>query len=475
MGKHTKKFSEFVKERGDTPMCGIMKKKLTIAETVTVGSMLFGLFFGAGNLIFPVFMGQSAGENVLLAIIGFLITGVGIPLLGVASLGMSRSNGVYEMSGFVGKKYAVFFTVALYLTIGPFFAIPRCASTSFSVGIKPMIADDNLTVAATWIFSALFFAAVLIFSLYPGKILTWVGRILTPLFLVSLGILLIYALVSPMGDYSAVEPQQAYQSGALFKGFIEGYNTMDVLAGLAFGIVVVNAIKGVGVKDPSAIASSTVKSGIVGCAIMALIYAALAIVGAQSRTVYGLASDGGEALSMIARHYFGDVGAALLAVIVTLACLKTAAGLITSCSEAFCEIFPNGPKYKFYAVTFCVVSFLISTIGLSAIISWSLPVLMFLYPLSITLILLALCGKLFDNDKVIYRSVTAFTLVASFFDFVKALPADIADLPVIKQINAVGDMLPFADLGLGWVCPAILGLIVGIIIRFALKKGRKTA
>ena len=151
-----------------------MKKRLTIPETAAVGSMLFGLFFGAGNLIFPVFMGQSAGANVWLAVIGFLITGVGIPLLGVAALGMSRSDGLFQMSSRVGRGYGYFCTVLLYLTIGPFFAIPRCASTSFSVGIKPMI-DDTTAKWLVWIFSLLFFAAVLWFSLRPGKILSWVG------------------------------------------------------------------------------------------------------------------------------------------------------------------------------------------------------------------------------------------------------------------------------------------------------------
>ena len=148
-----------------------MKKRLSLTETFAVGSMLFGLFFGAGNLIFPVFMGQSAGANVWKAIIGFLITGVGIPLLGVASLGMSRSDGLLELSSRIGKRYGVFFTCALYLSIGPFFAIPRCASTSFSVGIKPLVSDGTAKWLV-WAFALVFFAAVLWFSLRPGKILT---------------------------------------------------------------------------------------------------------------------------------------------------------------------------------------------------------------------------------------------------------------------------------------------------------------
>lgn len=453
-----------------------MKKRLSLTETFAVGSMLFGLFFGAGNLIFPVFMGQSAGANVWKAIIGFLITGVGIPLLGVASLGMSRSDGLLELSSRIGKKYGVFFTCALYLSIGPFFAIPRCASTSFSVGIKPLVSDGTAKWLV-WVFALVFFAAVLWFSLRPGKILTWVGKILTPMFLISLALLAVTALVKPMGSVSGLSPEAAYVNNSFFQGFLDGYNTMDALASLAFGIVVVNAIKGLDVKEPSAIAGNTITSGLFGCAIMAFIYAALAIIGAQSRAVYPLAADGGEALYVIATHYFGSVGGIILAVTVTLACLKTAVGLITSCGETFCEMFPKGPEYKFWAIGFCVISFFISTVGLSAIIGWSLPVLMLLYPLAMTLILLALFGRLFSNDRAVYVSVTAFTFVSALFDFVKALPLGLPKTKVCAVIISVGELLPFADLGLGWVCPAAVGLIIGLIIHFAkkIKKGAAKA
>ena len=319
----------------------------------------------------------------------------------------------------------------------------------------------------------MFFAAVLWFSLRPGKILTWVGKILTPMFLVSLALLAVTALVKPMGPVSGIIPEKAYEANSFFQGFLDGYNTMDALASLAFGIVVVNAIKGLGVKEPSAIAGNTITSGILSCVLMGLIYAALAVIGAQSRVLYPISADGGEALYVVATHYFGGVGGIILAVTVTLACLKTAVGLITSCGETFCEMFPKGPKYKFWAIGFCAISFLISTVGLSAIIGWSLPVLMLLYPLAMTIILLALSGKLFSNDRAIYISVTAFTFVAALFDFVKALPLGLPKTKVCAAIISVGDLLPLAKLGLGWVCPAALGLIIGLIIHFAkkIKKG----
>lgn len=443
-----------------------MKKRLSIGEIISVGSMLFGLFFGAGNLIFPVSMGQNAGANVWGALLGFLVTGVGIPLLGVAALGMTKSDGLLDLGGIVGRKYSVFFTVALYLTIGPFFAIPRCASTSFSVGVAPLIGEGSTSKLATIIFSALFFGAVLFFSIKPSKILVWVGKILTPLFLICLAILIVTALVRPTVGYTEVAPVGDYQSGAFFKGFLEGYNTMDALAGLAFGIVVVNAIRGLGVKEPTAIAGNTIISGVIGCSIMAVIYAALSIAGAQSGEI---SADGGEALRFIASTYFGDIGGWVLAVTVTLACLKTAVGLITSCGEMFCEIMPKGPSYTVWTVGFCLLSFAISTFGLSAIISLSLPVLMFLYPLAMTLILLSLASPWLGNDKTTCRLVTAFTLAAALFDFTNALPYGLDSAPIIKQFNAIGSYLPFSELGLGWICPALLGLVIGLVIRLIKK------
>ena len=180
-----------------------MKKKLTVQEYIVVASMLFGLFFGAGNLIFPVHMGQMAGSQLVPATLGFLITGVGLPLLSVAALGISKSEGLFDLSRKVSRPYAYFFTCLLYLTIGPFFAIPRCATTAFTVGIEQAVpqAAEQLRL---WllVFSAVFFAAALLFSLFPGKILTWVGKILNPFFLLFLGILIIVALVKPSAAIS---------------------------------------------------------------------------------------------------------------------------------------------------------------------------------------------------------------------------------------------------------------------------------
>ena len=439
-----------------------MKRSLNRKETVFVASMLFGMFFGAGNLIFPVSMGQLSGNNMWQAAAGFLITGVGLPLLGVAALGISREDGLMGLSSRVGRRYGKFFTCILYLTIGPFFAIPRCATVAYTVGVERII-PDSMQTAVLAVFSLLFFAAVLFFSLRPGEILTWIGKVLNPLFLLFLGLLVIRALLSPMGSISGAAPEGAYAAGAFYQGFLEGYNTMDALAGLAFGIIVVNVIRDLGVENPGDAAKNTVRSGILSSVLMAVIYVLVTVVGAQSRGVFPPSSNGGEALALIAGHYFGPAGAVILAAAVTLACLKTAVGLITSCGETFQKIFPKGPSYRIWAVLFSTLSFLIANLGLDAIVSWSKPVLLFLYPLAITLILLTLFGRLFVNDGRVYRWVTGFTAAAAAVDFINALPGQVLSaLRLEKTAEAVRDFLPFAENGFGWICPALLGLVIGI-------------
>ena len=448
-----------------------MKTTLSKKELVFIASMLFGLFFGAGNLIFPIYMGHMAGRHMWQATIGFLITGVGLPLMGVAAMGISRSNGLIELSGKVSRGYSVFFTCALYLTIGPFFAIPRCATVPFTVGVTPLLGTGVASGAALAIFSGVFFLIVLGFSLFPGKILTWVGKILNPLFLLFLGVLVVAALVNPIGEISSIAPDGSYVDKAFSTGFLEGYNTMDALASLAFGIIVIDVIRGLGIQEPKAVAKNTVKAGVFSCLLMALIYLAVTVVGAQSRGLYEICNNGGEVFALVSNHYFGKTGAMILAAMVCLACLKTAVGLVTSCAETFCKLFPKFLPYRAWAVAFSVVSFLIANLGLDTIIAYSLPVLMFLYPLAITLILLGLCGNAFGHSRCVYGWVTGCTLVAALYDFLNALLPNYPQLTGILQ--AIGRVLPLSSYGLGWILPAALGLGIGLLVWVAKGKPRQ--
>lgn len=443
-----------------------MKLKLSIKEYVLLASMLFGLFFGAGNLIFPPKLGMDAGSSIWPAVIGFCLTGVGLPLLGIIAMGISRSEGLLDMSSKVSKEFGYFFTCILYLSIGPLFAIPRTSTVSFSIGISPFV-NEELMELSLLIFTFIFFLAVLLFSLKPTKILVWVGKVLNPTFLAFLAVLLVTALVSPMGNVAQLNPLNNYEKQSFFTGILEGYNTMDALASLAFGIIVINAIRQLDIKDPKIISICTMKSGVFVVLIMAIIYISLAFAGAQARTVYGADLDGGQILNLIATHYFNSFGGILLGIIITFACLKTSVGLVTASSTTFCELFPNLCSYRTYAIIFTLFSFGISNMGLSKIIEYSIPVLVFLYPLTICLIMLCIFGKTFKYQKCVFQWTIGLTVVGAFFDFIKNLPKDFkAHIPGTDVLEDLGGMLPLTDIGMSWIIPALIGLCIGLIFKF---------
>ncbi|WP_100064956.1 branched-chain amino acid transport system II carrier protein [Miniphocaeibacter massiliensis] len=438
-------------------------KRNKIKEYLTIGSMLFGLFFGAGNLIFPVNLGQNAGANLIPAMIGFLITAVGLPFLGTIAMGISESNGLYEMSSGINKKFGLFFTIALYLTIGPFFALPRLGTVSFEVGLKSFISDEQMKLFLL-IFTFIFYLIAFLFSLKPSKIMVWVGKVLNPTFLVLLSILIIIVFIKPMGNAFGQEVQDSFVKNSFTEGFIGGYNTMDVLASLAFSIIVIQSIKGLGIKEPKEIAKYTLKSGIVTLILMSIIYGSLIYMGASSLGKLNISENGGIALNQISNYYFGFIGQVLLAVIVIIACLKTAVGLITACSETFNKIFPRVSYFKFICIV-TLVSFLVSNVGLNSIIKLSLPVLNFLYPLAIILMVLIFLSPIFKNDKRVFKITLLFTGVASFFDALKIAPSIIKENFIIEELlKVIQKILPLFKEGFGWLIPSIAGFIMGLLI-----------
>lgn len=431
-----------------------MKKKLSLKETIFVASALFGMFFGAGNLIFPVHLGQLAGSNVLISIVGFCFTAVTIPVLGVVAIGNTNSSNIYELSSRVSKLFGLIFTCLLYLTIGPFFAVPRCATTSFSAGVAPILNTDNILIPQL-IFTFIFFVIVLIFSLRPNEILKWVGKVINPLFLCIYLLLVVVALINPSAAISSIEPNEAYKNTAFLNSFLEGYGTMDGLASLCFGIVIVDIVKSLGIKDEKDVAKNIVRSGLFTSILLIIIYALSILVGAQSRGLFDISENGGIALSQIANHYLGVSGNIILAVVLLLACLKTAISIVASFSQMFCYLFPKHANYKIVTYIVCFISFAISNVGLTNIIEYSIPILRLLYPLSFVLISLGLTEKWFGKNRIVYVCSMVFTFIPAFFDFLKALPFGL-------NMEFVNDFIPFFEYGFGWFIPSILGVIVGV-------------
>ena len=293
---------------------------------------------------------------------------------------------------------------------------------------------------------------------------------INPLFLFFLAILILFALLHPSIAVWEAQPDAAYETGAMFHALSEGYGTMDAIAGLAFGIVVVNVIRQMGVTDDTAVAGEVLHSGILAGILMAFIYILTILMGAQSLGLFAVSENGGIALSQLSSHYLGRAGLVILAVTITFACLKTSIGLVTSCAETFVQMFPDKLSYRTWAMIFTLFSFIVSNMGLSTIIRYSIPVLMLIYPPAISLVLLALFGKYFHHDQKVYAWVTAFTWAASLFDFFKTLPEQIQLLfHLDKAVGFAENFLPFFNLNLGWIIPAMLGLIIGL----SFKKSRK--
>ena len=307
---------------------------------------------------------------------------------------------------------------------------------------------------------------MLFFSLRPSGILTWVGRVINPVFLILLSLLVIASFANPMASVPQIAPEGDYVTQPFLTGFLEGYNTMDTLAALAFGITIVQVLRQLGLRRPEDIAKGTCLSGVFSCLLMALIYALITWMGAQSRGAYPLSANGGIALADIAHHYFGRAGQLILAATVTLACLKTSIGLVTSCAETFHLLYPR-IGYKTWTWIFSLFPLAISNLGLTTIISFSLPVLMFLYPLSITLILLSLLGGLFGRDRRVFVSVTVLTLAAAVLDFLAALPEGAKSILHLEGLLGwANSYIPLFSYGLGWLLPAALGLTIGLALRW---------
>ncbi len=427
--------------------------------------MLFALFFGAGNLIFPAQLGQNAGENLWPAVIGFLITGVGLPLLGILAIGFSGSRDLQELASRVHPVYAVLFTSVLYLTIGPFFAAPRTGAVAYDIGIAPFVSESFHPIGL-FLFTFIFFAVSLWLSLNPVKLVDRVGKILSPGIIVLLAILLVMVFVKPMGAFQSAQP--GYANAPFMKGFTEGYNTMDALASLVFGIIVIKAVQSMGVKTTRGILSATTKAGAVAILLLAVIYIGIAYLGATSMQQFGLFDTGGPVLSNAASHYFGVAGSFMLAVIITLACLTTSIGLMTACGEYFHTLFPR-ISYKKFVVFFSLLTFIIANFGLANIINYSIPVLMFLYPLAIVLMLLTFLSPLFAHARFVYVSTIAVTFLISIIDGLKTF----CDLFKIDYFDWLAPIISFYEKtlplysdGLGWLVPVLIVIFVtGIISR----------
>lgn len=439
-----------------------MEQKISLSLILPIGLMLFSFFFGAGNFIFPPVLGQAAGDNLLSATIGFCISGVGLPLLGIIAMAINRSDNPDNLASPVHPNFAKALVIICALTIGPFFAIPRTAAVSFDTGILAFVPAGyhDLGMIA---YSLFFFLLTYYLSVNPSKIIDNIGKIMTPMLLICLAILIAFVLLDPLGPTQAA--QGDYAEVPFFKGFQEGYNTMDLLAAMLFGAATVNAIESKGILDHKLLTRLCIYAGIIAATFLALIYSSLAYTGATSVQAFGIVSNGGQLLNQIAVHYMGNFGKVILALIIFFACITTSIGLTSSISGYFNALFNEKIQYQRYVLTISVFSFAVSNVGLSNIIKFSIPVLCMLYPIVIVLVLLNVCSGLFKRDPYIFRPCVLFTTIFAILDGLKA--AGINTGFIHASLEAY---MPLYNIGFGWVVPCIAGIVLGFIWKACAQK-----
>lgn len=437
--------------------------KLSISDTVSLGFMAFAFFLGAGNLIFPPFAGFLAGENMTIAMIGFLLTAVGMPLIGLIAVAKSNGKVMAMLPAFAATALAV----AIYIIIGPAFAAPRTGLVAFEIGARPflenpdavtMIAGQTIKTAQLF-FTLAFFFIVMLVALFPGKLLDNVGKVLTPiliLLLVGLAVSVMFIPGAPVGA-----PVDEYLASPLSKGIIEGYNTMDTLASLMFGMLIIDILRKKGVNNPDDQTKYLIRAAIIAAAGLAFVYVSLFILGASAGDLAKGVSNGGQILTNYVDHNFGTTGIFLLSAVVTLACLTTAIGLVTACAEYFNELLPS-ISYKKFVIFFSVVCATVANVGLSQLITISIPVLMTIYPVAIALVLVTFLTNKFARPEFSHRLVLSVALFFGIFDGLKAAGIDTSFI----------DFLPFQAEGMGWLIPT---LITAIACLFISKSGKQAA
>lgn len=426
------------------------------AMTVVVASlMLFSMFFGAGNLIFPPMVGVSSGTNFWPAILGFLTAGVLLPVLAVVAVAITGRS-VRDIANHGGWIFGIVFSAMAYLAIGAFYALPRTGAVSMELAITPMTGWEG--TAANGLFNTVFFLIALALSWKANSIMDTLGRFLTPA-LVTLLVVLI-ALATFANPRNPGTPTEDYASGAFATGLFEGYNTMDAIAGLAFSIVIVSALRGKGFKAGAPVIKATVVSASIAGVLLAAIYLGLGYI-AQTMPNGQSYESGSQLLADAANSTMGTAGQVVFSAIVLLACMTTAVGLITSTSEFFSDLVPR-TTYHLWAIIFTALSILFAFQGLETVLSIAVPFIVFLYPPAITLIALTMVQPLVKKQVIFYWGYRLALWMSVLWS-------------ALSQLGVFPDMLalsPGQAAQLGWIVPTVLAFIVGLLLDFATRRGR---
>lgn len=416
-----------------------MKSQHPSKDAFIIGFALFSMFFGAGNVIFPPYLGMGTGSQWGLGFLCYYIADIGLALLALFS--MFRKGGSAPIIRPIGKVASTLLMCAIVLCIGPMLAIPRTAATTFEMSVAPLVSS-----VSSVLFSIVFFALILLFSIRQSSVVDLVGKVLTPLLLIGLLILIVKGILSPLGPTDAL-PQV---SAVAATGIKAGYQTMDVLATMLFGVLILNTVADKGYHEPQEKRRVASSSGLLAGFILLVVYGGLTYLGATVSSIYDLSISRSELILSIVSGLLGQKGTLLFAVVVALACVTTAVGLVSSCSSYFAQLFQGRISYSALVVIICVFSAVVSNVGLDQLVSIAAPVLDMVYPPALVLILLS---YLKPQPAPVYYWSTAAALLVSVLGAVSSYtPWHLAFL----------DLLPLASLGFGWVVPSAVCALLGL-------------
>ena len=419
-----------------------MNRKKLVTDSIVVGFALFAMFFGAGNVVFPPYIGMHAGEQWANGFLFYFIADIGLAL--VAMFAILHAGGADNITGRIGHVASKVLMCAVILCIGPMVAIPRTAATTLEMSVTPFFSGMSPVV-----FSIIFFAVILLLSIKQSAVIDIVGKILTPALLIGLLVLIVKGFVSPIGD---IVDTGVSASEVTVNGIKSGYQTMDVLAAMAFGIIILSSADEKGYTDSKSAAKMIGIAAALSGVLLLIVYFGLTYLGATASTVFPTDISRANLLIGIVELLLGKAGLIIFAIVIALACITTAVALVSSAASFFAKLANDKISYSVFVVVICVSSAVISNLGLDMIIAIATPVLDIVYPPMLVLILLSWFGD--KLHKSVYVSSVAGSLIASVLATAELYGMNI---PVI-------DSLPLASLGLGWLTPAaVFGLVAYLV------------
>ncbi|MDO5718169.1 MAG: branched-chain amino acid transport system II carrier protein [Tissierellia bacterium] len=439
--------------------------KTKIKDTIIIGLALFAMFFGAGNLIFPPSLGLLNGDKWFFAMVGFMTTAIGMPVMGIIATAKAGGH-LHDLSDRISVKFSKILSTLIMISIGPLLAIPRTAATTYEIAISPIFKSISPMMG-----SIIFFSIVLFFVLSPNKIIDRIGKILTPILFVVLLTMLLKGFIHPMGNPKDIGALRSFGNG-----FEEGYQTMDAFASVVFTMIIINAIKSKGYESKKNIVNMTIGAGIISAIGLMIIYGGLVYLGAMSGELLGEDTGRVELLMYISRNLWGYFGMILLSIAVALACLTTAIGLTATCGEYFSSLTKNKISYRNIVIAISLFSAIMTTVGVDGIVSVAEPLLTTIYPMLIVLIIMSLFDKYLKRPAYIGAVIGAFVigLIQGVSLIVPKTAAILSThiggeasrkfTAIFSKSKDIMNLLPFSKQGFAWLLPSIILAIVFTIL-----------